>query len=334
MLGGAAWLVAALVADGVSVTETVHGFVAEAARDWSRSARVAVITVEALPDGRIARVDESWSQPVGPLTKLTGAVVRVAGAVSKPPEGVEPILCASRVVVASDGSAAVATSCLLDSTTIEMLGWEDAAMEGMDASRDLFAGLSADADAKPLRAFAAYGRALERAPSWTLPSLVLGLGLARSGRLPEGKPHLERWAKSGGLMTAEIAGYIGGEYPRREPTPVVAATPAPSEPVPFTAQCERDGNEITSYVQEHLPQLIACVEQEKTPVPPVLPISFAVRSSGAVEEVAIEHRHFKKGALATCVRGVLVQPLAGHTGGDCPARFELTVKTLSQTAER
>jgi hypothetical protein len=332
MLIGGYFIAALVMADGVSVTESVHAIVSEAASSWSKKDRVAVITIEALSDGRLARVDESYAQPVGSLATLTAAVLRVSGGVAP---GEDPVLCASRIVV-TEGVPAVATACLPDEAQVEVFGWEDAAREGNDASRDLFAGFSADADGAALRAIAAYRRATNSAPKWALPALAFGLALARVGRMDEAKPLLERWAKGGGYVSPEVRGYVGGEAKPRPPAPTVegSAVPEIAQVTSSVAQCERDPAEVTAYVQQHLPKLVTCVQAERGTLPPALPVVFVVRPSGEVAEVGIDHRHFRKGELSGCVARVLTTSFAPSAGGDCPSRFEIAVKTLSQTEER
>lgn len=109
----------------------------------------------------------------------------------------------------------------------------------------------------------------------------------------------------------------------------------PIEELSFS-QCERLPAEITGHIRSRQARVRACILAERrraprVPLPDNLPISFVVDSSGPVRNIAVTHRAYRTGALATCVGKALSGSLAPSNGADCPAEFGIDLRGFMPT---
>jgi hypothetical protein len=63
-------------------------------------------------------------------------------------------------------------------------------------------------------------------------------------------------------------------------------------------------------------------------MPDELPISFVLDSAGPVRNIAVSHRAYRTGPLASCVVTALAGSLSPSGGADCPAEFSVDLRGL------
>ncbi|MEE8409063.1 MAG: hypothetical protein V3T05_05620 [Myxococcota bacterium] len=122
------------------------------------------------------------------------------------------------------------------------------------------------------------------------------------------------------------------------PRPKVASTAAPPVQIeePAFSRCERLPAEITGHIRSRQARIRACILAERrreprAPLPDNLPISFVVDSSGPVRNIAVTHRAYRTGKLATCIGKALTGSLAPSNGSDCPAEFGVDLRGFPPT---
>jgi hypothetical protein len=114
------------------------------------------------------------------------------------------------------------------------------------------------------------------------------------------------------------------------------ASSAAQEPIdePTFSQCERTPAEIQGHIRARNSRIRACIMAERrraphAPMPGDLPITFVVDADGPVRGIAVDHRAYRTGPLATCVSQALSGSLLPSQGADCPASFALDLRHLA-----
>lgn len=106
----------------------------------------------------------------------------------------------------------------------------------------------------------------------------------------------------------------------------------PAEPIEEEiASCRLSQQQIFGTLRNYLAQLNVCVEDEKgrdkdSLLPPVLQLSFVVKTTGRVTDFAIDDRHYRTGPLNNCllkVFGSITFP--SSTGANCPVTIPIKI---------
>lgn len=128
--------------------------------------------------------------------------------------------------------------------------------------------------------------------------------------------------------------------PKPRPKVVVAGNAAgAAAPVeesidePMFAECERSPEEIGGHIRSRQSRMRACILAERSrnprvPMPDDLPITFVLDSAGPVRNIAIAHRAYRTGGLASCIAMALAGSLSPSKGADCPAEFSVDLRGL------
>lgn len=289
-----------------------------------------VFELEMNKKGGFTAVTRSLSSGQKSADRLARDLFRVLPPLPDPPPSVKRarrnVPCVVHLDIESRRSVAVGVACMPGRQLPQVALRDDAELSEPSAS--LFNGWKYEAAGDQTRARAAYRNAVEAAPTWDLAALAFGMNLARSGRLEEAIPVLER-ATQKRKPTREVRRYLKGQGPTEGTESEDDDLDGPAEA--DVSSCQRDEGEIFHHVRKCSRKLSRCIsaEQKRAPtvsMPSALPVSFVVGPKGAVRQIAVNHRHYRDGKFPMCVEKALKAKLKPAGGSNCPVAFEIEVQ--------
>ena len=99
----------------------------------------------------------------------------------------------------------------------------------------------------------------------------------------------------------------------------------------FVSQCKLSQGQIFATLRQHLGKLNVCVQDEKGRdtqglLPNTLPLEFVVLPSGAVTDLAIGDRHFRRGPLNNCMtKAFRTIKFPASNGANCPVTIPIKI---------